>query len=80
MAAGFARKYLEAAMLLLKDTERRVLQSRFGLTDDADCTLNNVAQQLNLSAERVRQIQGEALSKLRDILQGDRSTGYEVLL
>jgi RNA polymerase nonessential primary-like sigma factor len=74
------RKHLEAAMLLLKDTERCVLQSRFGLKDDADCTLHSVAQQLNLSAERVRQIQGEALSKLRGILQDDCGTGYEVLL
>ena len=74
------RKHLEAAMLLLKDTERRVLQSRFGLADDTDCTLHSVAQQLNLSAERVRQIQAEALSKLRGILQADHGTGYELLL
>jgi RNA polymerase nonessential primary-like sigma factor len=74
------RKHLEAAMLLLKDTERRVLQSRFGLADDIDCTLQSVAQQLNLSSERVRQIQGEALTKLRVILQADHGTGYEALL
>jgi RNA polymerase nonessential primary-like sigma factor len=74
------RKHLEAAMLLLKDNERRVLQSRFGLADDTDCTLHSVAQQLNLSAERVRQIQAEALSKLRGILQADHGTGYELLL
>ena len=73
------RKQLEAALLLLKDTERHVLQSRFGLSDDIDCTLHSVAQQLNLSAERVRQIQTEALSKLRDILQADRGT-CELLL
>ena len=72
------RKHLEAAMLLLKDTERRVLQSRFGLADDTDCTLHSVAQQLNLSSERVRQIQAEALGKLRGILQADH--GYELLL
>ena len=53
---------------------------RFGLADDTDCTLHSVAQQLNLSAERVRQIQTEALSKLRGILQADHGTGYELLL
>jgi RNA polymerase nonessential primary-like sigma factor len=74
------RKHLEAALLLLKDTERRVLQSRFGLADDTDCTLHSVAQQLNLSSERVRQIQAEALSKLRGILQADHGSGHELLL
>jgi RNA polymerase nonessential primary-like sigma factor len=74
------RKHLESAMLLLKDTERRVLQSRFGLADDTDCTLQSVAQQLNLSSERVRQIQTEALGKLRGILQADHGSEYELLL
>ena len=74
------RKHLETAMLLLKDTERHVLQSRFGLTDDTDCTLHSVAQQLNLSSERVRQIQAEALTKLRGILQADPGTACELLL
>ena len=74
------RRHLDEAMLLLKDTERRVLQSRFGLADDTDCTLHSVAQQLNLSSERVRQIQAEALIKLRGILQADHGTAYELLL
>jgi RNA polymerase nonessential primary-like sigma factor len=74
------RRHLDAAMLRLKETERRVLQSRFGLADDTDCTLHSVAQQLNLSSERVRQIQAEALSKLRGILQADHGTAFELLL
>jgi len=74
------RKHLEAAMLLLKETERRVLQARFGLADDTDRTLQSVAQQLNLSSERVRQIQAEALTKLRGILQADPGTAQELLL
>ena len=74
------RKHLEAAMLLLKETERRVLQSRFGLADDTGCTLQSVALQLNLSSERVRQIQAEALTKLRGILQADHGAAEELLL
>ncbi len=73
------RKHLETAMLLLKESERRVLQSRFGLADDTDRTLQSVAQQLNLSSERVRQIQAEALIKLRGILQADHGTAEELL-
>lgn len=63
------RKQLEAAMKSLKDTEQLVLRSRFGLTDDTECTLQTLATQLNLSLERVRQIQSEALTKLRRIFQ-----------
>jgi RNA polymerase nonessential primary-like sigma factor len=74
------RKLLESALSRLKDTERLVLQSRYGLTNDVDRTLHQIAQELQLSSERVRQIQGEALSKLRDILRADRSLGYEGLL
>jgi RNA polymerase sigma factor (sigma-70 family) len=65
------RRTLESAMRQLKPTEQLVLQSRFGLTDDVGHTLQDVARQLNLSAERVRQIQSEALRKLRHILQAD---------
>jgi RNA polymerase nonessential primary-like sigma factor len=65
------RKYLNAAMQQLKDTEQLVLRSRFGLVDDIDCTLQTVAKELNLSTERVRQIQTEALTKLRRLLQAD---------
>ena len=74
------RRHLEAAMSQLKDTERWVLQSRFGLADDNDCTLHSVAQQLNLSSERVRQIQAEALSKLRSILQTEHGENADALL
>lgn len=74
------RKQLEAALLLLKDTEQVVLRSRFGLTDDTDLTLEKVARKLKLSAERVRQIQSEALGKLRHILQTTPGLGPEGLL
>jgi RNA polymerase nonessential primary-like sigma factor len=74
------RKHLAAAMRLLKETERLVLRARFGLADDTDCTLQCVARQLNLSAERVRQIQTEALGKLRNILRTNAGPGHEGLL
>lgn len=74
------RKQLEAALLLLNDNEQVVLRSRFGLADDTDYTLQTVAQKLNLSSERVRQIQGEALNKLRQILQTTPGLGHEGLL
>jgi RNA polymerase nonessential primary-like sigma factor len=74
------RKQLEAALSLLKENEQVVLRARFGLADDTDCTLETVARQLNLSSERVRQIQGEALRKLRQILQTTPGLGHDGLL
>ncbi len=73
------RKHLEAAMKLLKDTEQLVLSARFGLADDTDRTLQCVARELNLSPERVRQIQSEALGKLRNILQTRNGLEHEGL-
>ena len=74
------RKQLEAALSLLNDNEQVVLRSRFGLADDTDYTLQSVARKLNLSSERVRQIQGEALVKLRQILETTPGLGHEGLL
>jgi RNA polymerase primary sigma factor len=49
----------------LGDRERKVLRARFGL-DGREQTLREVAGSLELSAERVRQIEDRALEKLRD--------------
>jgi len=54
----------------LEDRERQVIASRFGLTDGtARETLAEVGKRLSLSKERVRQIERQALEKLRKILE-----------
>lgn len=55
---------LAEAMRDLKDRERYVLRMRFGLGVDREYTLAEVAHQLDISVERVRQIQMSALRKL----------------
>ena len=75
LQADTRRKQLEAALKRLKDTEQLVLNARFGLADDTDRTLQCIARELNLSCERVRQIQCEALAKLRNILL-EANTGF----
>lgn len=50
----------------LSDLERAVIQLRFGLGHSGGVTLQEAARQLNLSRERVRQIQLSALAKLKD--------------
>ena len=49
----------------LDEREREVLQLRFGLDDGKPRTLEETGMQLNLSHERIRQIEAHAMSKLR---------------
>ena len=46
-----------------------MIERRYGLGGTEICTLEQLAQDLNLTRERVRQIQLEALSSLRRILR-----------
>jgi len=48
--------------------ERTVLRRRFGLEGDPPETLETIGQRLNLSRERVRQIEAAGLRKLRALL------------
>lgn len=45
--------------------ERRIIDLRFGLTDGEPRTLQEIAEDFGLSRERIRQIEGEVLRKLR---------------
>jgi RNA polymerase nonessential primary-like sigma factor len=52
----------------LKDDQRVVILRRYGLDYQEPATLEEVAKELNLSKERVRQIQQDALVKLKKYL------------
>ena len=49
----------------LTGRERRVLQLRFGLDDGHARTLEEVGREFGLTRERIRQIEVQALRKLR---------------
>jgi RNA polymerase primary sigma factor len=49
----------------LTDRERRVLELRFGLEDGRSRTLMEVGSEFDVTRERIRQIEGKALRKLR---------------
>ncbi len=59
------RADLEQLMAELTPQQREVLALRFGLEDGKGMTLSKIGDLLNISRERVRQIEREALSKLR---------------
>lgn len=52
----------------LNSKQREVLSRRFGLLGHEAATLEDVGREIGLTRERVRQIQVEALKRLRDIL------------
>ena len=56
---------LESLMAELTPQQRQVITLRFGLNDGKAMTLVKIGEQLNISRERVRQIEREALNKLR---------------
>jgi RNA polymerase nonessential primary-like sigma factor len=59
------QKDLETLMADLTPQQREILTLRFGLADGQPLTLTKIGDRLNLSRERVRQIERDALSKLR---------------
>lgn len=59
------RGELENLMEDLTPQQREVLSLRFGLEDGRSLTLAKIGDRLNISRERVRQIEREALNKLR---------------
>ncbi len=59
------RQDLERLMADLTQQQQQVLVLRFGLDDGQPLTLAKVGERLSISRERVRQIEREALTKLR---------------
>lgn len=56
---------LEELMADLTPQQREVVMLRYGLVDGQPLTLSSIGTRLNISRERVRQIEREALTKLR---------------
>ena len=55
----------ELALASLSEREQQILSMRFGLGDQEACTLEEVGAILNISRERVRQLEKRAMSRLR---------------
>ena len=61
--------FIQTWLNTLTDKQRWVIARRFGLNNHDIATLEQIAEDLNLSRERVRQIQAEALVQLRKTLR-----------
>ena len=60
------REQIDDVFNCLTDREQQVLTLRFGLKDGKPRTLEEVGQHFNVTRERIRQIEGKALTKLRN--------------
>jgi RNA polymerase nonessential primary-like sigma factor len=63
----------------LTDKQRNVIMRRFGLDNDDPSTLEELAAEIGVTRERVRQIQQEALIKLKRLL-GAKGVGKDSFL
>jgi len=59
------KEHLEEVMSSLPPREVRILQLRYGLLDGQAYTLEEVGRKMGVTRERVRQIEAQALSRLR---------------
>ncbi len=66
--------YMDRAMATLPEKQATILSMRFGLKNHTEMTLQAVADQLQVTRERVRQIQNEALGKLK------QQFGFDLIL
>ncbi|ATE53135.1 sigma-70 family RNA polymerase sigma factor [Actinosynnema pretiosum] len=68
--SGLLQDDLRRVLATLEQREQAVIRLRYGLEDGQPRTLDQIGKQFGLSRERVRQIEREVMSKLR---QGERA-------
>jgi RNA polymerase primary sigma factor len=70
------RRDLARALEHLSERERRIIDLRYGLADGQRRTLEQVGKLLGMTRERARQIEAEALRRLRDLEVGRHLRDY----
>jgi RNA polymerase primary sigma factor len=70
------RTALEELLTTLRPREERILRLRFGLQDGHHYTLEEVGDRFGLTRERIRQIEKQALQRLRHPRRSRRLKGY----
>jgi RNA polymerase primary sigma factor len=67
---------LQTLLSQLDEKEKIIIERRFGLGDREPQTLAEIGSDMNLSRERIRQIEERALGKLRRSQRGKQLLGY----
>jgi RNA polymerase primary sigma factor len=76
VTAGMLRELLREILQVLPPRTVRILQLRYGLVDGETYTLEEVGKKLGVTRERVRQIEAQALSRLRHPTHSRRLRGF----
>lgn len=71
LAGNALKNCLRKAVETLPEREADILNCRFGLDSDTEMTLQDIADRMCLTRERVRQIQNSALLKLKNKFSAD---------
>lgn len=61
------RNTMENMLSMLTSRQQQVMRLRYGMTGDEPCSLEQIAKKLSVSKERVRQVEHEAIAKLKKI-------------
>jgi RNA polymerase primary sigma factor len=59
-------KHIRRLLGALSPREEKILRLRFGIGEEGEYTLEEIAKQFGLSRERIRQIEAKAIERLRD--------------
>ena len=78
-AAFMLQEQMNKVLSTLTAREERVIRLRFGLGDGQPRTLEEVGNIFNVTRERIRQIEAQALRKLKHPSRQSKLTGYENL-
>ena len=70
------RGEIEAILDTLDDREKVIMRKRFGFDEDDKSVLQQIGDELHISRERVRQIESQALRKLRSAARKKRLRDY----
>ncbi|HMK60110.1 MAG TPA: sigma-70 family RNA polymerase sigma factor [Dissulfurispiraceae bacterium] len=60
------KRQIEKLLYTLNPKEERILRLRFGIGNDHPCSLEEIAQEYDVTRERIRQIETKAIQKLRE--------------
>ena len=60
----------------LTPREEKVLRLRFGIGEKDDHTLEQISRDFSLTSERIRQIEAQALRKLRNLKLSDQLQSF----
>jgi RNA polymerase nonessential primary-like sigma factor len=74
--SGLLQDDLRRVLSTLDDREQHVIRLRYGLDDGQPRTLDQIGKHFGLSRERVRQIEREVMSKLRQGERAERLRAY----